>query len=69
MPASDPNLDAREVIRAGPAVVHRTGLHRKRRIWLELSHDFVSVFPSAREEDRIRPLRSVMRECLSSYLD
>lgn len=62
MPASDPSLNTREIIRAGPAIVHRPGLHRKRRIWLELSLDFVSVFPSAREEDRIRPIRSIMRE-------
>ncbi|KIP10183.1 glycosyltransferase family 1 protein [Phlebiopsis gigantea 11061_1 CR5-6] len=66
VPSSDPSNDAREVIRVGPAWVHRKGLHRKRRIWLELSHDFVSAFPSAREEDRIRPIRSIM---MSSILD
>lgn len=28
---------------------------------MELSRDFISTFPSAREEDRIRPLHSIMR--------
>lgn len=49
-------------------MIHRKGLHRKRRVWLELSHDFISAFPSAREEDRIRPWRSVKRERPQLYM-
>ncbi|KAI0789591.1 hypothetical protein C8Q75DRAFT_142849 [Abortiporus biennis] len=48
------------VIKAGPAVIHRKGLHRKRRVWLELSNDFISTFSSSLESDRIRPLKSVL---------
>ncbi|KAH8104667.1 glycosyltransferase family 1 protein [Cristinia sonorae] len=48
------------VILAGPAVVHRRGLHRKRRVWMELSRDFICTFPSAQETDRMRPLRSIV---------
>lgn len=63
MPAFDPNLsNSNEIIRSGPALVHRKGFHRKKRVWLELSNDFMSSFPSAREEDHIRPWKSVMRE-------
>lgn len=53
---------ANSVIKAGPAVIHRRGLHRKRRVWLELSHDFISTFPSSGEHDRIRPIKSILRE-------
>lgn len=59
MPPPDSTSDS--VIKSGPALVHRKGLHRKRRVWMELSRDFISTFPSAREEDRIRPLHSIMR--------
>ncbi|KAJ3553296.1 hypothetical protein NM688_g3691 [Phlebia brevispora] len=67
MPTFDPNLSrSNDIIKAGPVLVHRKGLHRKKRVWLELSHDFVSSFPSAREEDHIRPWRSIM---LNSILE
>ena len=49
-------------------MVHRKGLHRKRRVWLELSHDFISSYPSAHEEDRIRPWRSIMRMWYTLYM-
>lgn len=63
IPASArPGILANSVIKAGPAVIHRKGLHRKRRVWLELSHDFVSTFPSSGEHDRIRPLKSILRK-------
>ncbi|EKM51568.1 glycosyltransferase family 1 protein [Phanerochaete carnosa HHB-10118-sp] len=66
LPAFDPTQPSEGVIRVGPALVHRKGWHRRRRIWLELSNDFICGFPSAREEDRIRPLRSLM---LSSIVE
>ncbi|KAI0304370.1 hypothetical protein B0F90DRAFT_1948660 [Multifurca ochricompacta] len=49
-----------KVIKSGSALIHRKGWHRKRRVWLQLEHDMVSSFPSSRDEDRIRPLRSVL---------
>ncbi|GJE88463.1 glycosyltransferase family 1 protein [Phanerochaete sordida] len=66
IPASDPSQRTESLIRAGPALVHRPGWHRKRRVWMELSHDFICAYPSAREEDHIRPLRSLM---LSSIVE
>ncbi|KAI0689542.1 hypothetical protein BC835DRAFT_1282708 [Cytidiella melzeri] len=59
LPSSDPTLTMKsQVLKSGSVTVHRKGLHWKRRAWLELSSDFISLYPSAREEDRIRPLRS-----------
>ncbi|KAI0074052.1 UDP-Glycosyltransferase/glycogen phosphorylase, partial [Panus rudis PR-1116 ss-1] len=54
------SYSSRSALRVGSAVLHRTGFHRKRRIWLELSHDFLCLFPSASEDDRIRPLSSFL---------
>ncbi|KAG8907240.1 hypothetical protein FRB99_005064 [Tulasnella sp. 403] len=48
------------IIKAGPVLVHREGLHRKRRVWLELSHDMFSTFPDSTDEGRVRPLRAVL---------
>ncbi|KAI0087753.1 hypothetical protein BDY19DRAFT_994648 [Irpex rosettiformis] len=59
LPDLDPTAPVKSrVIKSGTVVVHRKGLHRKRRVWLELSNDFISAYPSAQEEDHIRPLRS-----------
>ncbi|KAI0317501.1 hypothetical protein OF83DRAFT_1058536 [Amylostereum chailletii] len=57
---------ANHVIKAGPVMVHRKGWHRKQMVWLELSHDMISSFPSSQDEHRIKPLRSIL---LSSVKD
>lgn len=54
-------LPDEQVIKKGPVTVHRPGLHRKRRIWLELSHDMLTTFPSGSDADRIRPIKSILR--------
>ena len=51
---------SQEVVRSGTALIHRKGLHRKRRVWLQLDHDMISSFPSSRDEDKIKPLRSIL---------
>ncbi|KAL5482822.1 hypothetical protein ACEPAI_9417 [Sanghuangporus weigelae] len=53
-------LPEKQIIRGGPVTVHRKGLLRKRRLWLELSHDMLTVFRSSKEEDRIRPIGSCL---------
>lgn len=58
------NLDG-HVIKAGPGVViqPRTGiLHpsRRRRVWIELSHDMITTYPDASDEGRVRPIRSIL---------
>lgn len=50
----------RKIIKSGPALVHRKGWHRKTRVWLQLEHDMISSFPSSREEDRIKPIKSIL---------
>src|SRR6266436_6912475 len=49
-----------KVVKSGTALIHRKGLHRKKRVWLQLEHDMISSFPSSRDEDRIKPLRSIL---------
>jgi sterol 3beta-glucosyltransferase len=51
-----------QVIKAGPFIVHRPGLRRKRRRWLELSHDMLSSYANATDKARSRPLLSVLRK-------
>ncbi|EJC98880.1 UDP-Glycosyltransferase/glycogen phosphorylase [Fomitiporia mediterranea MF3/22] len=53
-------LPEKQIIRRGPVTIHRRGLRRKRRVWLELSHDMLTCFPSSKEEDRMRPLWSCL---------
>jgi sterol 3beta-glucosyltransferase len=57
--SSQPGYD-QKVVKSGTALIHRRGLHRKMRVWLQLDHDMISSFPSSREEDRIKPLRSIL---------
>jgi len=49
-----------QVVKSGPALIHRKGLHRKRRVWLQLDHDMISSYRSSRDEDKIKPLRSIL---------
>jgi sterol 3beta-glucosyltransferase len=57
---------SQKIVKSGTALIHRKGLHRKKRVWLQLDHDMVSSFPSSRDEDRIKPLRSIL--CLYPQL-
>lgn len=50
-----------QVIKAGPFIYHRPGLLRKRRRWMELSHNMVSVYNDSTDEGRARPIRSMLR--------
>jgi hypothetical protein len=52
-----------QVIKAGPAIIHRKPFFMKRRIWLELSHDMICSYNSGSEEDRIRPFRTILCGC------
>jgi sterol 3beta-glucosyltransferase len=49
-----------DVLKSGPVLVHRKGLRRKKRVWLQLSHDMISTYPSSQDEDRVKPLRSIL---------
>lgn len=63
-----PGLD-NQLVKAGYGVVHepRSGfLHpqRRRRVWIELSHDMITTYPDSTDEGRIRPIRSLLCEFL-----
>jgi sterol 3beta-glucosyltransferase len=66
--ATRPDLSPRQqVIKAGPAVIHRNSRwKKKRRVWMEISFDMLSTYSSSRDEDHIRPLRTVL--CTSIHL-
>ena len=49
-----------KIVRSGTALIHRKGLHRKKRVWLQLDHDMISSYPSSRDEDKIKPLRTIL---------
>ncbi|KAG8955650.1 hypothetical protein FRC04_007641 [Tulasnella sp. 424] len=53
-------LSHSSVIKTGPVVVHRSGLHRKRRLWMELYHDMLCTFPDSTDEGRVRPLFAML---------
>ncbi|KAI5117363.1 hypothetical protein M0805_002477 [Coniferiporia weirii] len=61
-------LPDKQVIKTGPATVHIPGRRKKRRLWLELSHDMFTSFPSGKAEDRIRPIRSVLLSSIKRVL-
>ena len=52
--------DSQKIIRSGTALIHRKGWRRKRKVWLQLDNDMISSFPSSRDEDKIKPLRSIL---------
>ncbi|TDL23150.1 UDP-Glycosyltransferase/glycogen phosphorylase [Rickenella mellea] len=58
-------LPEQQIIKKGPITLHRSGLHRKRKLWMELSHDMICSFASSKEEDRIKPLRSILLSSLA----
>ncbi|KAF8579711.1 glycosyltransferase family 1 protein [Ramaria rubella] len=51
---------SKQTIHSGPAVVRKGPLNRKRRVWLELSHDMITTFRKSDERSRVRPLRTVL---------
>lgn len=63
--SSEPGY-TQSIIRSGSALVHSKGWHRKRKVWLQLEHDMISSFPSSRDEDKIKPLRSILCQYLNS---
>ena len=57
--SSQPDQNER-ILKAGPVLVHRKGLRRKKRVWLQLTRDMISTYPSSRDEHKIKPLRSIL---------
>lgn len=62
--SSRPDLSAsQQIIKAGWITIHQKGWRKKHKVWTELCHDMLSSYASSREEDRIRPIRSVLCTC------
>ena len=67
--SSRPDLSPdQQVIKAGPATIHRKGWRRSSKIWLELSHDVLSSYASSHDDDHIRPMRSVLCKRLVCHI-
>ncbi|KAF8756555.1 Glycosyltransferase family 28 N-terminal domain [Rhizoctonia solani] len=54
-----------QILKAGPGVViePRAGilhLQKRRRVWIELSHDMITTYPDASDEGRVKPIRSIL---------
>ncbi|KAL7422545.1 hypothetical protein Q5752_003193 [Cryptotrichosporon argae] len=50
-----------DILQAGPVTVHGAGVFKsRRRVWLELSPDMITSYPSADEAGRVRPLITVL---------
>lgn len=51
------------VLHSGAVNVHKPGiLPPKRRLWMELSSEMITSYPSADEAGRVRPIRALMRK-------
>ena len=55
--------DQTSILHSGPVTVHREHpklAPRTRRLWMELGPDMITTYPSADEEGRVRPIRSIL---------
>jgi len=55
--SSEPDQKER-ILKSGPVLVHNKGLRRKKRVWLQLTREMISTYPSSRDEHKIKPLRT-----------
>ncbi|KAK0221931.1 glycosyltransferase family 1 protein [Armillaria fumosa] len=68
LPSDDAVHSGQKVIKAGSVTIHRKGWRTKRRLWIELSADMMTTCASSSEEDRIRPLRTVLLSNIKDVL-
>jgi sterol 3beta-glucosyltransferase len=57
--SSQPDQKER-ILKSGPVFVHYKGLRRKKRVWLQLTREMISTYPSSRDEHKIKPLRTIL---------
>ena len=63
IPAFDQPVKSTDLLHSGPVTWHRSGpLVSAQRVWLELSAEMLSTYPSADDVGRTRPLKSILRE-------
>jgi sterol 3beta-glucosyltransferase len=59
LPSSQPNQKER-ILKSGPVIIHFKGLRPKKRVWLQLTREMISTYPSSRDEHKIKPLKSIL---------
>lgn len=59
LPSSQPDQKER-ILKSGPVIIHSKGLHRKKRVWLQLTREMISTYPSSRDEHKIKPLKTIL---------
>ncbi|WVF72866.1 hypothetical protein IAT40_007684 [Kwoniella sp. CBS 6097] len=59
--ASESRPSQPDIIYAGPVTIHRPGpLKSTKRVWMELTSEMVTTYPSAEDKDLVRPIRCVL---------
>lgn len=62
-------IDKTHVLHSGPVTWHRHKLNSSQRVWMELSAEMITTYPSADEAGRVRPIKSILRKCLLDRAD
>lgn len=53
-----------DIVMSGPVTMHRSSpLKPPKRLWMEITLDMITTYPKGDEVGRVRPLRSILREC------
>lgn len=53
-----------DILKSGNVTIHREGLIKsKKRVWMELTPEMLTTYPSGDEAGRVRPLYSILRGC------
>lgn len=61
-----PGDESSKLLHTGAATIHRHNpvfANKTSRVWMELDSEMITTYPSADEEGRVKPLRSILREC------
>ena len=62
-----PGDESSKLLHTGAATIHRHNpifANKTSRVWMELDAEMITTYPSADEEGRVKPLRSILRELL-----
>jgi sterol 3beta-glucosyltransferase len=60
-----PGDESSKLLHTGAATIHRHNpvfANKTSRVWMELDSEMITTYPSADEEGRVKPLRSILRE-------
>ena len=59
--SKDTDATAADVLQSGPVTVHRhAALRPARRLWMEISSEMITTYPSGDESGRVRPLKTIL---------